>query len=325
MKKLLILTLVFSVLLSVDVFAYDLNIKFDSYGWYEDDINNDGTVEKVWIVPVGGSYKVDRENSSVDMDSFILSYGMIEVLPEPEYINGHLIHSFNINIGTMKGLEWYGSIYTSIGSGTYDGPDTEYFFDRTEMIYVDMGDNSESLTFSDFASGIFSGSYPMTDPIPKDYYCLSAMKKDTAEELKTWYFKVLPYEYAAPANINATVCDSDVTFNAYNIKGYNYFKIRDLAAAFKDTQYAFNVEWSELGIRIRAGEECNDVISAENMGKEYVHAVHSNGGIISMDDACKSVECFNINGYNYYKIRDLAALLGFEVSYNSTTGEIECK
>lgn len=98
-----------------------------------------------------------------------------------------------------------------------------------------------------------------------------------------------------------------------------------MAAAFKYTSYAFNVEWNEIKLIIRAGGECSDVISAESMGKEYAHAVHSNGGIISMGDVCKSVECFNINGYNYYKIRDIAALLGLDVSYDSTTGKIKCK
>lgn len=109
MKKFVfVLSFVFSAVFATNVFAYDLNLKFDSYGWYEDDINKDGTAEKVWIVPVGGSYKVDKGNSSVDMNSFTLHYEMVEVLPEPEYINGHPIYSYNIDIGTKKGLEWYG-------------------------------------------------------------------------------------------------------------------------------------------------------------------------------------------------------------------------
>lgn len=329
MKKLaLVLAIVFSVILPINVFADDLSIKFDSYGWYKDDVNKDGTMEKVWIVPVGGSYKVDKENSTVGMDSFTLSYTVVDVMPEPMYVKGKPVYVQCIDIGTKKGLEWYGPLTTFVGSGTYEGPDTEYYFDRTEMIYVGMGDNSDSMSFSDLAAGIFSGNYPMTDPIPKDIYCLTAMKKDTSEDFKSWYFKVLPYEYAAPANIKAKVCGSDLTFNAYNIKGYNYFKIRDLAAAFKDTGYAFSVEWSNMGIRIRRGQESIDEISGGSMAKGYAKATHSYGGVITLDDdeyASKSVECYNINGYNYYKIRDIADLLGFDVNYDSTTGKIECK
>lgn len=321
--------LVFSVLLPIGVFADDLSLKFDSYGWYEDDINKDDKKEKIWIVPIGGSYRVDKENSSIDMNSFFLSYELVEVLPEPEYIKGRPIYSYNISIGTMKDLEWYGSLCTFVGSGEYAGPDTEYYFDRTEMIYVDMGSKNDDLSFGDLAAGIFSGNYPMTDPVPKDFYCITALKKGTAEELKAWYFKVLPYEYAAPANVSATVCGRDVTFNAYNIKGSNYFRIRDLAAAFKGTGYAFSVEPDQMGgVRIRRGKQCSDVISAEGMGMVNVNAVHSNGGIISFDDeklASKSVECYSINGYNHYKIRDIAAILGFEVIYDSATGRIECR
>lgn len=331
MKKIVtMLLLIFSIIFSTNVFAGDLNIKFENYGWYEDDIYNNGKKEKVWIVPYGGSYRVDKENSSIDMNSFSLYYEMVDVFPEPEYYNGRPIYSMHLDVGTQKGLEWYGQIATFIGSGRYDGPDTEYFFGRVEMIYVDTGDDSDNLTYSDFANGIFSGKYPMTDPMPKDFYCLTATKKGTMDEIETWYFKVLPYEYAVPVNVNAGVFGNDVSFNAYNIKGYNYIKIRDMAAAFKGTDYAFNAQWDEIGstLRILTGEECKDVISTEIRSSEYAHAVHSNGGIICMNDeecASKSVECYNINGYNYYKTRDIADLLGFCVNYNSVTGKIEFK
>jgi hypothetical protein len=327
MKKLLsMILLVVLMLLPTDVFAADINITFDSYGSYEDDVNNDGKVERIWIVPVGGSYKVDKARSSVDMHSFNLMYEMIDVLPEPFYINGKPVSVQYINIGTQKGLEWYGSMKTFVGSGKYEGPDTEYYFDKTDITYVGMGTASDNVSFGDLAAAIFSGNYPMSDPVPKDYYCLSAVKKGTAYAIKTWYFKVLPYEYAAPAKVNATVCGSAVAFRAYNIKGYNYFKIRDLAAAFKGTRYAFDVGWDELGVNIYMGEQSKDVISTQSVGTEFAQAVHSNGGILHKgDEDVVSVECYMINGYNYYKIRDIAAFLGFAVNYDSATGKIDCQ
>lgn len=112
------------------------------------------------------------------------------------------------------------------------------------------------------------------------------------------------------------------TFNTY---GYNYFKKRDLAAALSNANYAYNVEMEILGLNIHKGES-NDVISDESLGSEYAHAVHSNGGIITLDDdTCKSVECFNINGYNYYKIRDIADVLGFKTDYDNFSGKIVCE
>lgn len=329
MRRILIILLLVFFSFPITVFADDLNIKFENYGWYEDDIYNNGKKEKIWIVPYGGSYRVDKENSAVDLNSFILNYEMIDVFPEPEYYNGRPIYGMNINIGTKKGLEWYGQMTTFIGSGSYVGPDTEYFFDRSEMIYVDTGESSNDLSYSDFAAGIFGGNYPTSQPVPKDFYCISAMKKGTMEEIKTWYFKVLPYDYAKPEKVNATICQTDVSFNAYNIKGYNYIKIRDLAAAFKETEYAFDVELLEnnFGLRINTNVNCNYDISHEGNGNEYACATHSNAGIITLNDeecGSKSVECYNINGYNYYKIRDIGDLLGFSIDYNSATGKIEC-
>jgi len=117
---------------------------------------------------------------------------------------------YNIDVGTYKGLEWYGSLDTYVGSGVYMGPDTVYYFCKQEMVYVDTGENSGNLSYGDLANGIFSGKYPMTDPIPKDYYCITATKVMEGDTLKTWYFKVLPYEYAAPAKVNAEICGRDL-------------------------------------------------------------------------------------------------------------------
>lgn len=303
----------------------DITLDFDSYGSYEDDVDHDGVKETVWIVPIGGSYKVDKTRSSIDMNSFDLMYDMIDILPEPLYIKGKPHYVQYMNVGTQKGLEWYGSLNTFVGCGMYEGPDTEYYFDMMEIIYVDMGPDSENCSFSDLAAAIFNGKYPMSDPVPKEFYCLSAVKKGTADALKTWYFKVLPYEYASPEKVNATVCGSDVTFHTYNIKGYNYFNIRDLAAAFKGTRYAFDVEWDQLGGEIYMGRQSNDVICTESLGTEAMHAVHSNGGILTKGDDIKLMECYMINDSNYYKISDLAAFLGFNVNYDSITGKIYCQ
>lgn len=326
MKNLIfLLILIVFVFLPSNAFAEGITINFDSYGSYEEDVNGDGIKENVWIVPVGGSYKVDKARSSVDLNSINLLYEMIDVLPEPIYINGHPHSVQYIDIGTKKGLEWYGSLKTFVGSGTYEGPDTMYYFDKADITYVDTGTTSGNGSFSDLASAIFSEKYPISDPVPKEFYSLSAVKKGTADAIQTWYFKVLPYEYAAPATVKTSVFGRDETFRAYNIKGYNYFKIRDLAAAFKGTRYSFDVGWDNLGVNILMGEQSKDSISTESLGTDFVHAVHSNGGILHKGDDVVSVECYMINGYNYYKIRDLAAFLGFTVNYDSKTGKIDCQ
>lgn len=326
MKKLMFLMiLIIAAFLPSEAFAYGITLNFDSYGSYEDDVNGDGTKENVWIVPVGGSYQIDKARSSADLNSLSLMYEMIDVLPEPIYINGHPHSVQYIDIGTKKGLEWYGSLKTFVGSGTYEGPDTEYYFDKTDITYVDTGTTSGNASFNDLAAAILSGNDPMSDPVPKEFYRLSAVKKGTADPIQTWYFKVMPYEYAAPSTVKASVFGSGETFRVYNIKGYNYFKIRDLAAAFKGTRYAFDVGWDNLGVNILMGEQSKDAISTESLGTDFVHAVHSNGGILTKGDDVVSVECFMINGSNYYKIRDLAAFLGFTVTYDSKTGKINCQ
>lgn len=139
-----------------------------------------------------------------------------------------------------------------------------------------------------------------------------------------------PAETAYPSPSVITVDGTPVDFCAYNIYGNNYFMLRDVAAALKDTAKKFSIEWTGSIIGIRT-PEYKYYREYEPAGTEflqdadenaeayfpvpdiYVYDERSNNDIYGTREAPVG---YNINGSNYFKIRDIARMLDFEVSYN---------
>ncbi|MDL2248233.1 copper amine oxidase N-terminal domain-containing protein [Tyzzerella sp. OttesenSCG-928-J15] len=137
------------------------------------------------------------------------------------------------------------------------------------------------------------------------------------------------HETPAPAQASASVAvptastvlvnGEEVAFGAYNIDGSNYFKLRDIAYALNDTESQFEIAWdgekkiiaiitnhvyTPAGGELEAGAEGNKVPVATNAA-------------ILIDGAEVSPTAYNIDGNNYFKLRDLGDALGFEVGWDA--------
>ena len=111
---------------------------------------------------------------------------------------------------------------------------------------------------------------------------------------------------------------TDTAFEAYNIENNNYFKLRDIAKVLSGTQKQFEVTWNNETRAI-------DLIS----GKAYTpvggELIPGNGEAkpsvictsrIYKDGAEVILKAYNINGNNYFKLRDLGQAFDFDVSWN---------
>ena len=115
--------------------------------------------------------------------------------------------------------------------------------------------------------------------------------------------------------------DSIVDCDKYNIDGYNYFKLRDLAAILNGTKGQFDVGWDEArgvvtivpgqpygtrdGTELQIGEDKSDT------------AVPSPQTVMVNGTVRSDLSVFNIGGNNFFKLRDVAALLdGVTVEYD---------
>ena len=109
---------------------------------------------------------------------------------------------------------------------------------------------------------------------------------------------------------------------AYNIDGYNYFKLRDVAYLLADTTAPFNVTWSasqSTVVNIVPGQKYQKVggeLSASTLTSLKVSASTFK---VLMEGKTLPLRGYLINGNNYYSIADIAESVGFEAGWDNAT------
>ena len=110
--------------------------------------------------------------------------------------------------------------------------------------------------------------------------------------------------------------EKSVSLDTYNIGGYNYFRLRDVAALMKDTIYRFSLETDSASRLVRAKRfgPCADTLTPG--GRDLSKTAQESAWKLSVDG--KNVPCavYNIGGSNFYRLRDLASAFGFAVGYD---------
>lgn len=109
---------------------------------------------------------------------------------------------------------------------------------------------------------------------------------------------------------------------AYKIGGSNYFKIRDVAALVNGTDAQFSVDYDNAtqSVIIVTGEsyelkkgDLAGVSAGEREAIPSNNAIYVNGEKVELT-------VYKIGGGNYFKLRDLGKVLGFNVGYTAGYG-----
>ena len=125
-----------------------------------------------------------------------------------------------------------------------------------------------------------------------------------------------------PSTHVVTVDGGRVDPQGYNINGYNFYKLRDIAYILNGTDSQFNVTWDGANNRIvltddaayqEVGGEMTSSVSAA------IKNVSESDSTIVLDGKTLSLTGYRINGNNYYKIRDVGSALGFSVDFDPET------
>lgn len=112
---------------------------------------------------------------------------------------------------------------------------------------------------------------------------------------------------------------NNYTFSTYIIEDYNYFKLRNFAAYMNDTVKKFDVKYNgdKNAIEIftkKSYEDFTGLPSEKISGpKEAIPSKQK----IFIDGKEVQISGYNIDGNNYFKLRDLAAALDIKVYYDS--------
>ena len=119
---------------------------------------------------------------------------------------------------------------------------------------------------------------------------------------------------------NLTVNGEAKTAEIYNIDGYNYFKLRDMAALLSGTEAQFFVDYDEASrtVIVRTGEAYAMQPGDLEIGADKSASAVRSAQTIQVDGAAVSdLTAFNIGDNNFFKLAELGAKLGFGVTYDT--------
>jgi hypothetical protein len=117
--------------------------------------------------------------------------------------------------------------------------------------------------------------------------------------------------------VNGQTVDCD----RYVIEGYNYFKLRDIAAMLMGTdgEFAIDFDLASQTIYVTTGQTYTKVGGELNANHAPASTATSSSWSLMVDGKRAELTAYAINGNNYFKLRDLGSAIGFQVDYISQT------
>ena len=145
---------------------------------------------------------------------------------------------------------------------------------------------------------------------------------------------LIPTAFAESKTVDAvkntkkvTLDGEEVMVGAYDVEGYNYLKLRDVAAILNTKKCQFNVGFDKptklITVELAKGYEKVEGDLAE-IKDEKAKAIVSVKKILVNGEE-KEIKTALINEYNYMQLRDLGSLVGLDVKYDKVNKVIMLK
>jgi hypothetical protein len=124
-----------------------------------------------------------------------------------------------------------------------------------------------------------------------------------------------PSERAVPTAQTVMVDGVETAFDAYNIGGSNYFKLRDLAFAVSGSAKQFEVGYDaeNNAISLTSGLSYTAVGGELTAGTGEEQQAFPTQAAIFIDEASAELTAYSINNSNYFKLRDIGTAFNFDV------------
>lgn len=129
-------------------------------------------------------------------------------------------------------------------------------------------------------------------------------------------------QITAKLNAQTVLVDGiPLAFDAYSIKDYTYFKLRDLAYVLQDSECRFSVDFNASNNTVVLQQDMIYVANGSEMqtGKAAKSATaKASNQKVTLNGKAIQLNAYAIDGYNYFKLRDLGTVLGFEVDWDGS-------
>ena len=145
---------------------------------------------------------------------------------------------------------------------------------------------------------------------------------------------LIPTAFAESKTVDAvkntkkvTLDGEEVMVGAYDVEGYNYLKLRDIAAILNGKKCQFSVGYDEptklISVELAKAYEKVEGDLAEIKDKKAKAIVSVKKILVNGEE--KEVKTALINEYNYMQLRDLGSLVGLNVGYDKVNKVIMLK
>lgn len=130
---------------------------------------------------------------------------------------------------------------------------------------------------------------------------------------------------AVPTSSKVLLNGNDVNIEAYNIDNSNYFKLRDIAKILDGSKKSFNVEWdnSKNAINIVKNKKYSPVgMELASYNEKRSKSAVKSSSEVYLNGEKVTLTAYNIDGNNYFKLRDIAGTLDFEVMWDAVQNAV---
>ena len=122
-------------------------------------------------------------------------------------------------------------------------------------------------------------------------------------------------------NQGLKVNGEDKSGDIYNISGKNYFKLRDLAMLLNGTPAQFSVDFDTENsiVYVTPGEAYTPVGGELAAGEDRSASCVESRWTLRIAGGNVDIAAYNMGGNNYFQLRQLGEILGFEVDYDEAS------
>lgn len=137
-------------------------------------------------------------------------------------------------------------------------------------------------------------------------------------------------DVSAKDNVQVSGQRVNINYKISRLKGFlinnaNYFKLRDFARAMSlDGDEEFDIQWYEEKKAIVIVPEQKYIALGTELSAvpPKIKSISVSNVKIMLQGIPYYFDAYNINGHNYFKLRDICALLGLGVSYDADLNEV---